>query len=162
MHELFWIYLGAHVRSYVSWRYSPYVMRLPYCLSNKVLTEWKSTENQQKSVAARYSIQHFLRITTKNIAGFYEWNAIFETLEWMQYEESQCNRNSISLQKQAYSNILKILPPKYKHFQIEKFLYFHISAQNGLWAVLTSTHNPCFWAERRKIMYTPVNPSFII
>ena len=27
-------------------------------------------------------------------------------------------------------------------------------------AVLTSTHNLCFWAEIRKIMYTPVNPSF--
>ena len=24
--------------------------------------------------------------------------------------------------------------------------------------VLTSTHNLCFWAEVRKIMYTPVNP----
>ena len=29
-------------------------------------------------------------------------------------------------------------------------------------AVLTSTHNLCFWAEKRKIMYTPVNPSFTI
>ena len=35
---------------------------------------------------------------------------------------------------------------------------FHISAQN----ILTSTHNLCFWAEIRKIMYTPVNPSFTI
>ena len=29
-------------------------------------------------------------------------------------------------------------------------------------AVLTSTHNLCFWAEIRKIMYTPVNHSFTI
>ena len=29
-------------------------------------------------------------------------------------------------------------------------------------AVLTSTHNLCFWAEIRKIMYTPVNPRFTI
>ena len=29
-------------------------------------------------------------------------------------------------------------------------------------AVLTSTHNLCFWAEIRKIMYTLVNPSFTI
>ena len=29
-------------------------------------------------------------------------------------------------------------------------------------AVLTSTHNLCFWAEIRKIMYTPVNPSFTV
>ena len=29
-------------------------------------------------------------------------------------------------------------------------------------AVLTSTHNLCFSAEIRKIMYIPVNPSFTI
>ena len=29
-------------------------------------------------------------------------------------------------------------------------------------AVLTSTHNLCFWAEIRIILYTPVNPSFTI
>ena len=29
-------------------------------------------------------------------------------------------------------------------------------------AVLTSTHNLCFWAEIRKLMYTHVNPSFIV
>ena len=29
-------------------------------------------------------------------------------------------------------------------------------------AVLTSTNNLCFWAEIRKIMYFPVNPSFTI
>ena len=48
---------------------------------------------------------------------------------------------------------------------------FHISAQNidcgyslepPSEAVLASTHNLCFWAEIRKIMYTPVNPSFTI
>ena len=41
---------------------------------------------------------------------------------------------------------------------------FHVSAQNidCAEAVLTSTHKLCFWAEIRKIMYTPLNPSFII
>ena len=47
---------------------------------------------------------------------------------------------------------------------------FHISAQNidcgytlePPLTVLTSTHNLCFRAEIRKIMYTPVNPSFTI
>ena len=49
---------------------------------------------------------------------------------------------------------------------------FHISAQNidcgysleppRREAVLTSTHIICFWAEIRKIMYTPLNPSFTI
>ena len=37
---------------------------------------------------------------------------------------------SISLRKHAYSNILKILPPKNKKFQIKNSDIFHISAQN--------------------------------
>ena len=35
-----------------------------------------------------------------------------------------------TLRKQAYSNTLKILPPKNENFQIKKFDIFHISAQN--------------------------------
>ena len=120
--------------------------------------------------------------------------------------------------KHAYSNILKILPPKIWKFSDKNSDIFHISAQNidcgyplepprrggsnkypqslfapvnlsftilkwGLSgsklyrcvfvmliilsrtyaeAVLTSTHNLCFWAEIRKIMYAPVNLSFTI
>ena len=65
---------------------------------------------------------------------------------------------------------------KFNHHENEKFQIknsniFHISAQNldceyslelPQKAVLTSTHNLCFWTEIRKIMYTPVNPSFTI
>ena len=36
----------------------------------------------------------------------------------------------ITLRKHAYSNILKILPPKNENFQIKNFDIFHISAQN--------------------------------
>ena len=58
----------------------------------------------------------------------------------------------------------------YRTFHLQKmkiFRYrisdiFHISAQNIDEAVLMSNHNLCFWAEIRKIMYTPVNPSFPI
>ena len=35
-----------------------------------------------------------------------------------------------SLRKHAYSNILKILPPKIENFQIKIFDIFHITAQN--------------------------------
>ena len=35
-----------------------------------------------------------------------------------------------SLRKHAYSNILKILPPKTENFQIKNSDIFHISAQN--------------------------------
>ena len=41
---------------------------------------------------------------------------------------SQCRPSS--LRKQAYSNIMKILPPKQCKFSDKKFWYFHISAQN--------------------------------
>ena len=35
-----------------------------------------------------------------------------------------------ALRKHAYSNILKILPPKNENFQIKILIYFNISAQN--------------------------------
>ena len=35
-----------------------------------------------------------------------------------------------SLRKHAYSNILKILPPKYENFQTKNSDIFHISPQN--------------------------------
>ena len=38
--------------------------------------------------------------------------------------------SSQTLRKHAYSNILKILPPKLENFQIKIFDIFHISAQN--------------------------------
>ena len=75
------------------------------------------------------------------------------------------------LRKHAYSNILKILPPKIQNFQIKKSYIFHISAQNIDCGYSLepprrgdSNEHPksMFWAEIRKIMYTPVNPSFTI
>ena len=37
---------------------------------------------------------------------------------------------SLSLRKHAYSNILKILPPKNENFQLKNPNIFHLSAQN--------------------------------
>ena len=56
---------------------------------------------------------------------------------------------------------------KWKFSDKKKSDIFPISAQNidcgySLEPPLTSTHNLCFWAKIRKIMYTPVNPSFTI
>ena len=55
------------------------------------------------------------------------------------------------------------------HFQMKIFNIFLIFAQNldlrytlEPSAVLTSTHNVCFGAKNKKIMYTLVNPSFTI
>ena len=51
---------------------------------------------------------------------------------------------------------------KTENFQIKKNLTFfsYFCSKHRLWVlsedVLTNTHNLCFWAEIRKIMYTPV------
>ena len=75
-----------------------------------------------------------------------------------------------TLRKHAYSNILKILEPKEENFSDKNNSdMVHISAQNidygyGLGeAVLMSTQNLCFvFSKTRKLMYTPVKPSFTI
>ena len=80
-------------------------------------------------------------------------------------------KQTVSLRKHAYSNILKILQPKKENYQIKNSDIFHISAQNiDCRYSLEPPHRggsneypqSMFWAEIRKIMYTPVNPSFTI
>ena len=76
-----------------------------------------------------------------------------------------------SLQKHAYSNIWKISPPKTENFQVKNSDIFHISAQNidcgySLEPPRRGGSNEypqsMFFRKIRKIMYTPVNPSFTI
>ena len=75
------------------------------------------------------------------------------------------------LRKHAYSNIKKISPPKTENFQIKNSDIFHISAQNidcgySLEPPRQGSSNEypqsMFLVEIRKIMFTPVNPSFTI
>ena len=75
------------------------------------------------------------------------------------------------LRKHTYSNIKKISPPKTENFQVKNSDIFHISAQNidcGYLLEPPRRGGPneypqsMFWAEIKKIMYTPVNPSFTI
>ena len=81
------------------------------------------------------------------------------------------NTCTMPLRKHAYSTVLEILPPKNENFQIKNSDIFHISAQNidcgySLEPPRRGGSNEypqsMFWAEIRKIMYTPVNPSFTI
>ena len=75
-----------------------------------------------------------------------------------------------ALRKHAYSTILKILETQKGKFSEKKKTnsdIFHISDQNidcgySLEVGLTSAHNLCSFSKIRKIMYTPVNPSFTI
>ena len=94
---------------------------------------------------------------------FYEKIRIKQRLSYISFcgilQEQQVHfifwEQMLSLRKHAYSNILKILPPKNENFQIKSSDIFHISAQNidrGYSlepprldeAVLTNTHNLCF------------------
>ena len=76
-----------------------------------------------------------------------------------------------TLRKHAYSNILKILPPKDEKFQIKNADIFHISAQNkdcGYSLELPqqggSKEYPqsMFLSRNKKNNVYPVNPSFTI
>ena len=85
---------------------------------------------------------------------------------------STLNIHLITLRNHAYSNILKISPPKTESFQIKILIFFfQISTQNidcgySLEPPPRGGSNEypqsMFCAEIRKIMYTPVNPSFTI
>ena len=81
------------------------------------------------------------------------------------------SRCGSTLRKHAYSNILKILQPKPENFQIKNSDIFHISAQNidcgySLEPPRRGGSNEypqsMFLSRNKKIMYTPVNPSFTI
>ena len=50
---------------------------------------------------------------------------------------------------------------KNRKFSDKKLWYFSYFCPRH-YTVLTTTHNLCFWAEIRKIMYTSANPSFTI
>ena len=77
-----------------------------------------------------------------------------------------------TLQKHAYSNILKFLQlQKRENFQMKSSDIFHISFQNidsgySLKPPLQGGFNEypqsMFWEDIRNVMYTPVNPSFTI
>ena len=70
-----------------------------------------------------------------------------------------------------FKYIEKFTSKNWKFSDKKKTDFFHISAQNIYCGYSfepprrggrTSTHYLCFWAEIRKIMYTPVNPRFTV
>ena len=75
------------------------------------------------------------------------------------------------MRNHAYSNILRILPPKNENFQMENSGSFHKFAQNidcgcllepPLQGVSNEYLHSILLAEIRKLMYTPVNATFIV
>ena len=86
---------------------------------------------------------------------------------WSQF----LHENLTHYEKHAYSNILKILHPQKENFQIKNSDIFHISTQNidcgySLELLQRGGSNKypqsMLFSKLRKIMYTPVNPSFTI
>ena len=78
-------------------------------------------------------------------------------------------RCMISLRKYAYSNILKLSPPKNENFQIKILIFLHISAQNINCRHSLEPPRRCgsneypqsmFWAEIRKNNIYPCKPQF--
>ena len=80
------------------------------------------------------------------------------------------NKNFTDLAKKYIQVITKTSLLKYtENFTTKKWKFsdknsdiFHISAQNKDCGYSLEPPWLCFWAEIRKIMYTPANPSFII
>ena len=73
------------------------------------------------------------------------------------------------LRKHAYSNILRILPPKNENFKMKNSDSFHISAQNIGYGYLLQPsgrggsneyHNLCFLSRNKKINVYPSKPQF--
>ena len=92
---------------------------------------------------------------------------LFDCLKHTLYYHSHYENRPIQIYR-------KIHLQKLENFQIKTSHIFHIFARkHRLWvlvrtasasteAVLTSTNNVCLRAKLRKIMYTPVNPSFTV
>ena len=119
-----------------------------------------------------YDILTYLqrKLVNYNFFVVWDWKLTFWRHHFVLPNEPNCHLD-ITLWKHTYSNILKILQPKKENFQIKKSDIFHISAQNidcGYSLELpwrgSSNKYPqyTFWAEIRKIVYTPINPSFTI
>ena len=80
--------------------------------------------------------------------------------------------HNLKLRKHAYPNILKISPPKTGSFQTKNTDIFHISAQNiDCGYLLEPPHQGAsneypqsmfLSRNKKKIFYTPLNPSFTI
>ena len=98
-------------------------------------------------------------------------HARFQTPRKPQHPQICESGRCCALRKQAYSNVLKNLPPKNESFQIKNSDIFHISAQNidcgySLEPPRRGGSNgypqSMFLSRNKKIVYTLVNPSFII
>ena len=93
-------------------------------------------------------------------------------INWISIATCKFSPNAVyALRKHAYSNILKILQPKKENFPIKNPIFFYITSLNIDCGYSLEPHQrggsneypqSMFFNKIRKIMYTPVNPSFTI
>ena len=136
-------------------------LRPPVSVFNTSLGTWRMLMHEKICL---------IPIILPNILDFSGFTKTLNMTE-MYFTRLHTHPGTNSLRKHACSNMLKISPPKNESF-LKKILIFFIfllktsivgTRYNRLGkAVLTSTHNLCFWAQTRKIMYTPVNLCFTI
>ena len=130
--------------------------------SKFTVCSYKRTYVSMGDLVVQVSVCSFVRVLTSipkrslQSLNFYSWFYITDYF-------------ITPLQKHAYWNILKILPPKMKKIQIKKPWYFsYFDSKHRLWEfvrtassrrVLTSTHNLCFRWNKKNNMY-PCKPQF--
>ena len=118
-------------------------------------------------------MQTFFMLTTKTLVRLRGYTGWFESPFGSQdrkYIFARCGYFH-HITKTCLFKYIENITTKNENFQIKSSDIFHIFAQNidcgySLEPLhrggSNEYHNLCFWAELRKIMYTPVNPSFTI
>ena len=120
----------------------PLIVSKYYCMYDKQCRPWSGSA---------LFVEAYLRVITVQTFFFACWHHRLN-----------------SLRKHAYSNILIILPANNENFRMKISGSFHISPQNIYCGYSLEpprrrgsdeNHNLCFWAEIRKLMYTPLRAS---
>ena len=73
--------------------------------------------------------------------------------------------SSLPLRKHAYSNILKISPPKTESFQIKNLIFFIFFSKHRLLVLVGGSNEypqSMYLSSNKKNNITPVNPNFTI
>ena len=141
-------------------------------LSTKIAVTLQEAANQFAIVeASAHQTLHEKLGMGKVIARWVPKQLTDQTVSRVTLARERLGCCSLTLRKHAYSNILKILPPKNENFQIKNSDIFHNSAQNTDCGYSLeppqgggSNEYPqsMFFSNITKIMYTPVNPSYPI
>ena len=140
------------------------LQKISVCLTNVL---WFLAKSDSNLITNKPPVLQNLILSCQKFQSVWQLSCIC----WKDFAKTVRQIHMYALRKHAYSNIWKISPPKTENFQTKISDSLHIFAQNidceyslepPWWGGSNEYHNLCFWAEIRKIMYTPVNPSLTI